>query len=269
VLAGCGSPGSADGFRYVALGDSYTSGPGIEPMRWTTCQRSTENYPSLVARRLDIRTFHGSFHDVSCGGASTANVFHRQTLVGQQGPQLDSIDDRTTLVTVSIGFNDSGLANDLLYGCMGRTADDPQCAAVLGQPDSVVAQRIADAADHVTEVLRAVRKKAPHAQVILIGYPRIVPDTGACPDRYPVPEAMVERLRSAMPLLDEAMTAAAKRASVDYVDTYDASKGHDVCSAEPWVNGSAYVAGESTPLHPFASYHRAVADAVVDLVKRK
>jgi hypothetical protein len=57
-------------------------------------------------------------------------------------------------------------------------------------------------------------------------------------------------------------------AGADYVDTYSLSKGHDVCSDDPWVNGHEEVPGEAAALHPFAAYHRAVADAIVTLLKK-
>ncbi len=53
--------------HYVALGDSYASGPGIPAQRADPigCQRSTHNYPALLAQALGIR----DYTDVSCGGA--------------------------------------------------------------------------------------------------------------------------------------------------------------------------------------------------------
>src|SRR5690606_11900370 len=58
--------------HYVALGDSYTSGPLVPEQRPEIpgCARSTGNYPSLLAQRLDV----AEFTDVSCGGASTEHM---------------------------------------------------------------------------------------------------------------------------------------------------------------------------------------------------
>ena len=48
---------------YVALGDSYTSGPDIPDQVGTPagCDRSNRNYPLLLARHLDLPT--GQVHD--------------------------------------------------------------------------------------------------------------------------------------------------------------------------------------------------------------
>src|SRR5690606_22902074 len=53
--------------HYVALGDSYTSGPLIPVPKLTPplgCVRSMLNYPTLLA----VKARAGSFDDVSCGG---------------------------------------------------------------------------------------------------------------------------------------------------------------------------------------------------------
>src|SRR5688572_15016522 len=66
---------------YVALGDSYTSGPLIPDQVDAACGRSNRNYPSLVAQRL-----RGTeLTDVSCGGATTAEMWKAQ---GGNPPQL-------------------------------------------------------------------------------------------------------------------------------------------------------------------------------------
>ena len=52
VAALCALPAAAGAINYVSIGDSYTSGPGIEPYSLTAppgCGRSQLNYPHLVA----------------------------------------------------------------------------------------------------------------------------------------------------------------------------------------------------------------------------
>lgn len=70
---------------YVALGDSYTSGPLIPDQVDANCARSNRNYPSLVAGRLRGTTLT----DVSCGGATTAEMWKAQ---GGNPPQLDALE---------------------------------------------------------------------------------------------------------------------------------------------------------------------------------
>ena len=71
VLAGTGA--AATGSTYVAMGDSYTSGPVIPTQSSAAggCDRSNENYPSDVAAALKL-----TLTDVSCSGATTANILN-------------------------------------------------------------------------------------------------------------------------------------------------------------------------------------------------
>src|SRR5260370_6115896 len=55
---------------YVALGDSYASGPVIPNQVDAVCLRSDHNYPSLVAAALHV----SMFRDVSCTGADTVDI---------------------------------------------------------------------------------------------------------------------------------------------------------------------------------------------------
>ena len=67
--------------RYVALGDSFVAGPLIPTTDLASgCARSDHNYPSLVAKALDVKTFV----DVSCSGATTSD------LTGVQRPFEDA-----------------------------------------------------------------------------------------------------------------------------------------------------------------------------------
>ena len=108
---------------YVALGDSFTAGPGVLVQRLDPlgCFRSDHNYPQLVAqaRRSVLR-------DVSCSRASTDDFFSPQgVLGGPNPPQLAALDNEVDVVTVQIGGNDIGFTEIL-----GR------CAALipLGTP---------------------------------------------------------------------------------------------------------------------------------------
>ncbi|HMK98419.1 MAG TPA: hypothetical protein VK425_12780, partial [Acidimicrobiales bacterium] len=64
---------AAASVAYVALGDSYTSGPKIPTQDSAAggCDRSNHNYPSDLANdtALDL-----TLTDVSCSGATTANI---------------------------------------------------------------------------------------------------------------------------------------------------------------------------------------------------
>jgi hypothetical protein len=158
----------------------------------------------------------------------------------------------------------------LLYSCLSWAGPpSAQCQQLVAAPDGAAQAEIAGLAARVQSALRLIGSRAPHARVVLVGYPRILPDSGDCPERLPLARTMDERLRQTMQSIDDDWRAAAEKAGADYVDTWTMSKGHDVCSADPWVNGATSVPGGAAPLHPLESFHRAVADDIVKLVEKR
>ncbi len=74
---------------YVALGDSYASGPVIPNQVDAVCLRSDHNYPSLVATAPHV----SMIRDVSCTGAATVDMTQSQhpgPLISVP-PQLDAV----------------------------------------------------------------------------------------------------------------------------------------------------------------------------------
>jgi lysophospholipase L1-like esterase len=263
-----GPSGSGIG-RYVALGDSYSAGPLIPTTDLAGgCARSDHNYPSLVAKRLGV----GRFVDVTCSGATTRDLTHVQATFGDARvpPQLRAVTPGTDLVTVGIGGNDLNLFGTLVGTCTRLRASEPTgspCARALAAngPDLVAATRTISA--NVTTSLREIRRRAPKATVVLVGYLRLVPDHGTC-RQLPLATGDYAEGRRISQVLDRALQQAARRTGVRYVDMYDASRGHDVCAADPWVNGGVTDRQRALAYHPFASGMRADADRVLAAVGR-
>lgn len=266
ALAGCGGGGQdSAGAAYAALGDSASSGAGIAPIADDDCQRSEVNFAALVARTLD----YASFEDASCAGATTDDLTEPQQLDGASNPpQLDVVGADTRLVTLTIGLNDDDLAYALFAACLSPTGTPSAvCTPLLQASEADLEDKIAEAADRVEDTLRLIEERAPEARIVLVGYPRFFPDAGSCPDRVPMVAAMVPRVRAAVAAVDEHWRQAADAVGADYVDGYALTEGHDVCAADPWVNGATAQPGEAAALHPFAAFHRAVADAIVARLK--
>ena len=258
------SPSAPAVQRYVALGDSFSAGPLIPTSDLAGgCLRSDRNYPSLVAEDLDV----ADFVDVTCSGATTRDLTRVQPTFGDARipPQLRSVTASTDLVTIGIGGNDLGLFGTLVQTCTSLRASDPDgspCARRLAErgPDLAAATRLISA--RVTRGLRAIRSKAPRATVLLVGYLRLVPDRGSC-DLLPLAEGDYAEGRRISRVLDRALEQAARRADVRFVDMYAASRGHDICSADPWVNGQVTDRQRALAYHPFAAGMRADADQVL------
>src|ERR1700722_1531025 len=106
---------------YVALGDSFTSGPDVptqldaatSPRAPASCMLSSRNYPSLVARALGL-----TLRDVSCSGATTKDLTSPQ---GSGIPaQLNALGPRTAVVSVGIGGNDLGFGT-IAHNCLAAS----------------------------------------------------------------------------------------------------------------------------------------------------
>jgi lysophospholipase L1-like esterase len=253
---------------YVALGDSYTSGPAIPTQEREAglCFRSNHNYAALLARVLDVR----SFKDVSCAGATTTNVLHSTAHPVRGGAnalaQVSAVKTGTSLVTVGIGGNDSGLFGTLFQTCAqaaNQSTDVCRPYITSKLPQILVQTRRA-----VAGTLEAVTARAPKARVVLIGYLRLAPTTKVCAT-FPVSAADLPVVAGAETQLDAAMSRAAEDAGVDYFSMREVSDGHDACAgASAWTNGASPRNGDGFPLHPNAAGMRAVASTIASELRR-
>ncbi|MFJ8138935.1 SGNH/GDSL hydrolase family protein [Streptomyces sp. NPDC096013] len=266
---------------YVALGDSYTAGPGITDPTGTPagCDRSAGNYPALVAAGLGLKG--GDFHDVSCGGATTTDVTSAQnTADGTNSPQLRALSSDTRLVTIGIGGNDIGfgsmikrcVAMGALYRLAGSgtyVAEDAPCARayVNGGSDAVTA-KIDTAADRLTRVLTEVGRRAPGARVYVVSYPAILPsDSADCGREMSLAPGDVTFLREKEEQLNSMLRRRASDAKATYVDTYTPSAGHNACTPKDtrWIEPLA-PENPAAPVHPNARGERGMADAVLHMI---
>ena len=231
----------ASGPNYVAMGSSFAAGPGIPPAQTGTgaaaCARSDNNYASIVARDLGA-----NLTDASCSGATTANVLTS----GQAGqpPQVQSVTSATQFVTVTIGGNDVDYLGSLdTYSCL--TSGGSNCGTVdqgsINSTFDVLAGRIED-------VVNAVHATAPQAQVFLVNYFTILPDSGACTG-VPLTGDQLAFEHSISSRLATATGTAATTTGATLVDLASASHGHDSCAATPWVETYTPAAGRSQ-YHP-------------------
>jgi hypothetical protein len=253
--------------RYVAMGDSYTAAP-LRPIpeRAQACMRSKHNYPRLVAARLE----NTRLVDVSCSGASTISLignqhFDRNAVV--RPPQLDALTRGTDLVTVSIGANDFRLFNSMIYECLDVARENPQGAPCRqfnnrGKRDRLE-RTIEKIEPRVSGVIEEIRRRAPEARVLLIGYPKLLPDHGTCPYRMPLAAQDYDYARHINEVLATGIRDAGVSAGAEYVDLYTASEGHDICSDDPWIAG-IHGAQRAMGMHPYPTEQQAVADLILE-----
>ncbi|GAB3663544.1 SGNH/GDSL hydrolase family protein [Streptomyces sparsus] len=214
---------------YVALGDSYSSGAGAGDYQSGNCRRSNRAYPQLWSNAHSP----SSFHFTACSGARTTDVIN-----GQLGPANAA----TTLISVSVGGNDAGFA-DVMTTCVlqGESACLNRVAQARNYIDGTLPGRL-DA------VYDAIRAKAPNAQVVVLGYPRMYKLGTSC-------LGISERSRAALNAAsDDLNEVTAKRAAdhgYRFGDVRTTFAGHELCSGAAWLHGVTWPIGDS--YHPKAA----------------
>ena len=246
--------------RYVALGDSFTSGPGLplqlgpmtDPSAPSACQRSSDNYPTLVAKDLGL-----ALDDVSCLGATTDDLTSSQ---GSGIPaQLSALDPSTSLVSVGIGGNDLGFSS-IVADCAaatpwGATKVGWSCRShyTAGGVDRLAAA-VQQVSTKVALSLADINARAPHASVFVIGYPDIVPPSGSgCWPKLPFSASDLDYLRGVEEDLNRSLASDAAAAGDDFVDMATPSASHGACTSADtrWVEPIVPLSG-GFPLHPSA-----------------
>jgi hypothetical protein len=117
-------------------------------------------------------------------------------------------------------------------------------------------------------VLGAIDERSPDAQVLLVGYPAILPDEGpGCFPVVPFSPGDVEYLRGVEKALNAMLADQASAAGMDFVDTYTPSIGHDACQlpGTKWVEGLVPTS-PAAPVHPNAQGMKAIGGIVADAV---
>lgn len=267
---------------YVALGDSYTAAPKVpgQSGKPAGCERSDHNYPAVVARELHLK--QAEFHDLSCSGATTADLSAAQsTGQGTNPAQLSAVSTATRLVTLGIGGNDIGFSSMIItcvqaglrYQLENRIGDPAPdkapCKERYTSGDDIAA-KIEAAGVRLTGVLHDIERRAPEARVFVVGYPAILPAEGAagCGRAMGLAPGDVGFLRQQEQQLNAMLRSRAHAAGASYVDTYTPSAGRDACAQRDvrWVE-PLIPAASAAPVHPNERGERGMAQAVLRAVR--
>jgi lysophospholipase L1-like esterase len=240
---------------YVSLGDSYTAAPLVPAPTGNPilCGRSTNNYPSDVARAIAP----ASFTDASCSSATTADMTQPQNLYNLQTnpPQFNALSAADQLVTVGIGGNDAGLIG-VAETCAEIDATHPTGHAcrdhyqASGSDPNIAA--INATGPKVAAVLQGIHQLAPSAKVMIVGYPDGLPVDGTnCWPLVPLSSGDIKYFNSLEKKLNSVIANDAANNNATFVGTFKSSIGHDACKPPgvAWVNGIV-PNSVAYPLHP-------------------
>ena len=226
-------PAAAAADRYVALGDSFSSGVGTGSYALSSsCKRSVYAYPYLLSQQRPGT----SLVFVACSGAKTSDLMANQ---------IQSVDSATTIATVTVGGNDIGFA-DLIYQC--TLAD---CSAALDSTRSSLESILGPRLDTVYGAIKG--HAALNAKIVVLGYPRMFNSSG-CLSAFGISATERTKANQLADALDQTIAAHAATAGVTYKSAISAFSTHAVCSSSPWLNGlNLFNTGES--YHPNRSGH--------------
>lgn len=256
-----------DAHRYVAMGDSYSSGVGTFNYDASSgsCRRSSESYVSYVTAQRNL----GTPFFIACGGAQTADFYGQNPVTGE-ARQLNALTNATRYATLTVGGNDVGFAgvmescshypNHNGWGC----ANDSSLVNDLNQRiDALAGTTTKTAADgrqirSLEQVYADIANAAPHAKIYVGGYPRLFGSNqsdyianGSAPGGsqcvlatgVTVSYSDAQWLNQMADELNSVIEGAVSAAQANGVDvTYvpaDLFDGHGLCDSDTsWLNGA-------------------------------
>ncbi|HEY8207408.1 MAG TPA: SGNH/GDSL hydrolase family protein [Myxococcaceae bacterium] len=254
--------------QYVALGSSFSAGPGVgerAPESPILCMRSAGNYAHQLAamRHLDLT-------DVTCSGSTTGHLLNGSQAFQPVSP-LDALRPSTELVTVTTGGNDvQYIGNLYAWVCQDAPERMPWLWRQLGlcrsTPDADVERQFAALPGRLDRIAGEVHRRSPRATLVFADYTTVLPEEGACLDRLPLTGAQLARGRFIARRLSQLTAEAAQRSGAILVRVSDVTRAHDVCSAQPWVFGLTFPSSPLSfapmALHPNADAMTAIARAI-------
>jgi len=181
---------------------------------------------------------------VACSGARIPDV---------RANQLAALSAATDLVTISIGGNDAGFSSVITqcakpwpFTCTGdiNNARNFITNTLPGQLDALYTE---------------IETRAPNAQVIVIGYPRLF-NGEQCNLGARISPAEQSSLNAVADLLATKTSALAAAHGFDFVDARGPFNIHRVCDDVEWLNGLSNPIGES--YHPNRLGHDAFTDLI-------
>src|SRR6202046_4151815 len=208
VITGAGTPAkAASSVRYVALGDSYSSGVGAGSESGS-CDQSHNAYGPLWASANSP----ASFTFATCSGATTSSVI---------SSQLSSLSASTTLVSITVGGNDAGFSS-IMESCILDSTST--CESDVSKAEQYTNTTLPG---NLSTLFADIKSDAPNAKVVVLDYP----------DFYDLSVPVCVGLSSAdHQALDGALQTATDNAGFYFADVRTQFSGHELCDSAGWLN---------------------------------
>lgn len=243
------APAQAAPAPLAAIGDSYMAGIGAgDYIDDEGCRRSGRSYAADASRRVGE-----ALSDASCPGARIPQVLE----------QTSAIPVDATSVLVQVGGNDIGFGA-LAAACLVPFA--PSCLPQIAQAQA----RLPEVSRGLVAIAGSVRARAPQAQVILAGYPRLLASPRQCSGTLVgslLEPREITAINALQVRLDATIREAARSAQARYVDWPRSVDQHSLCSSDPWF--VTFGTGDlADALHPTAPAYSAMGREISRLLRR-
>ena len=278
---------------YVALGDSFASGEGAgdyhdgtnydnrddwNPGNWgddshNRCRRSASSYAEQTYNSADFE-FAGGFTAVYCSGATQDDLDDPNDSNDAEGPQLDALNDDTSLVTMSIGGNDLGFGEVLAACVLNGGSGVAWTSGCQSDWNDTLDQRLEDLRPELIDLYTRIREQAPNARVVIMGYPRLFNDPPGEELNNMLYREDQAWMNSKADELNAMLREACRDAGVEFIDPTAAFLGHGVGApdGEQWINdldwgGPGLAVTDPSSFHPNAQGHAAMADLLAEQLR--
>jgi hypothetical protein len=265
--------------KYVALGDSFSSGEGNPSFEAGTdidsgvnknlCHRSPVAYP----RVLETKAYLNLTNFVACAGATTTNI----TNSGQWGEdrQIDALSQSTDIVTLTIGGNNVGFGDFATACTVGDCHSGTQVYADIST--SITSDLPSKLADTYEAVDNATSNDA---DIYVLGYPDLsrsgLPDllnstctflNGGSPGR--VNSLAVYEIESLLNTTIQQAVSDYGSSKFHYINpnvTGSPFEDHDLCSMESYFNALQLPPNIPYTYHPNTAGHNAYSIVMQNIV---
>lgn len=258
--------GTAFNTKYLALGDSFSSGEGAHDYEAYTdipenrCHLSKQSYPYVLARSAGFN----DFHSVACSGAKTrdvidnSNEYNRDKIQGkgkvsdlfnneiftnflpgyraqlfflQYNPtRQDQAKLQPEAITLTNGGNDVGF-DDIIKLCV-----QPDTCYATREARLEKAQEISRQFDNLVQAYNTVKDAAPKSRIYILGYPKITSLNEKCGINVRLDANELDFADKLVAYLNTVIRQAAKKAGVFYVDIEESLTDTALCSGADDAN---------------------------------
>ncbi len=227
--------------HYVALGDSVAAGVGLKDYTDSSaCDRTKQAYPTKLASSLQY-----GLQNVACSGATIpAGIMGPQNvnnlMVKAQLAALFAM-PKPDLITLTIGANDAHWTQVIQRCYVAECGSDNDTAAVSASLALVKA--------NITELMDRLQQQYGTAvpRVMVTGYHQVFPSTvpKSCTDLSGINAGEIAWGRQLQAGINTSISEALNGYEFATFVPIDFT-GHELCTADPWVQGLS----DNAPYHP-------------------